>query len=84
MCFIEKKLCTTCFNFFTKTEIALVANLSSAEAEICPCYTILMPANSLQLFTEVEVNSTWLITSELANQRALFTCARTIHLCGTY
>ena len=23
-----------------------------------------------QLFTEVEVNSTWLITSELANQRA--------------
>ena len=29
------------------------------------------------LFTEVEVNSTWLITSELANQRArkaLFTC----------
>ena len=30
-----------------------------------------------QLFTEVEVNSTWLITSELANQRArkvLFTC----------
>ena len=30
-----------------------------------------------QLLTEVEVNSTWLITSELANQRArkvLFTC----------
>ena len=30
-----------------------------------------------QLFTEVEVNSTWLITSELANQRAqkvLLTC----------
>ena len=30
-----------------------------------------------QLFTEEEVNSTWLITSELANQRAqkaLFTC----------
>ena len=28
-------------------------------------------------FTEVEVNSTWLITSELANERArkvLFTC----------
>ena len=32
---------------------------------------------SSQLFTEVEVNSTWRITSELANQRArkvLFTC----------
>ena len=30
-----------------------------------------------QLLTEVEVNSTWLITSELDNQRArkvLFTC----------
>ena len=33
--------------------------------------------NTKQLLTEVEVNSTWLITSELANQRArkvLFTC----------
>ena len=33
--------------------------------------------NNKQLFTEVEVNSTWLITSELANQRArkvLITC----------
>ena len=33
--------------------------------------------NKQQLFTEVEMNSTWLVTSELANQRArkvLFTC----------
>ena len=37
----------------------------------------LEPGDIKQLFTEVEVNSTWLITSELANQRSrkvLFTC----------
>ena len=49
LCFIEKKtLRVTCFNFSTETEIALVANLSSAEAVICPRYTILMPGNRLR------------------------------------